>query len=69
MAKALLGYSVGTDPRILHRMTTENRLLRQRVADLEETVARLREENDALVAVASESFDEAVARDESLART
>ena len=69
MAKALLGYSVGTDPRLIHRLTTENRLLRQRVADLAETVTRLQEENDALVAVASESFDQAVARDGSLART
>jgi hypothetical protein len=69
MAKALLGYSVGTDPRLVHRLTAENRILRQRVADLEETVTHLREENDALVAVASESFDEAVARDDSLART
>jgi hypothetical protein len=69
MAKALLGYSVGTDPRLIHRLTRENRILRQRVADLEDTVTRLKDENDALVAVASESFDQAVARDDSLART
>jgi hypothetical protein len=69
MAKALLGYSVGTDPRLIHRLTTENRILRQRVADLENAIVRLQEENDALVAVASESFDQAVARDDSLART
>ena len=36
MAKALLGYSVGTDPRVVYRLTAENRILRQRVADLEE---------------------------------
>lgn len=69
MAKALLGYSVGSDPRLFHRLTSENRLLRQRVTDLEETVARLQKENDTLAALASESIDQAVARDDSLART
>jgi hypothetical protein len=70
MAKALLGYSIGTtDPRVVDRLTSENRALRQRVADLESIVLRLHEENDALAAVASESVDHAVARDGSLART
>jgi hypothetical protein len=69
MAKALLGYSVGSDPRLIDRLTSENRLLRQRVADLENRVRRLQEENDTLVAVASESFDQVVSRDDSLART
>ncbi len=69
MAKALLGYSVGTDPRVVYRLTTENRILRQRVADLEEMTLRLQNENDALAALATESVDEAVARDDSLART
>ncbi len=69
MAKALLGYSIGSDPRVAYRLTTENRLLRQRVADLEAAVLRLQRENDALAALATESVDEAVARDDSLART
>jgi hypothetical protein len=46
MAKALLGHLAGTDPRV----TRETWLLRQRVADLEAEVARLKSENDALVA-------------------
>jgi uncharacterized small protein (DUF1192 family) len=46
MAKALLGHLAGTDPRV----TRETWLLRQRVADLEAEVARLKAENDALVA-------------------
>jgi hypothetical protein len=69
MAKALLGYSVGTDPRVVSRLTTENRILRQRVADLEDMTLRLQTENDALAALATEAVDEAVARDEHLART
>jgi hypothetical protein len=69
MAKALLGYSIDTDPRVVNRLARENRSLRQRVADLEHTVHRLQAENDALAAVASESVDQAVARDGSLART
>ena len=68
MAKALLGYSVGTDPRVVYRLTAENRILRQRVADLEDVVLQLQRENDALAAVASESVDQA-AREGSLART
>jgi cell division protein FtsB len=69
MAKALLGYSIDTDPRVVNRLARENRSLRQRVADLERTVHRLKAENDALAAVATESVDQAVARDGSLART
>jgi hypothetical protein len=69
MAKALLGYSVGTDPRVVYRLSSENRILRQRVTDLEEMTLRLQTENDALAALAAESVDEAVARDDSLART
>ena len=69
MAKALLGYSTGTDPRVVHRLALENRVLRQRVADLEDMVLRLQTENDALAAVAAETVDEAVARDDSLAHT
>jgi uncharacterized small protein (DUF1192 family) len=46
MAKALLGHLAGTDP----RATRETWLLRQRVADLEAEVARLKAENDELVA-------------------
>jgi hypothetical protein len=69
MAKALLGYSIGTDPREAQRLTGENRMLRRRVADLERVVLRLQQENDALAAVASESVDHAVARDGSLAHS
>jgi hypothetical protein len=52
MAKALLGH-MGTDPRIVTRLASENRLLRQRVTDLEDHVIRLQAENDALAAVSS----------------
>jgi hypothetical protein len=70
MAKALLGYSIGTiDPRVVNRLAGENRILRQRVADLEDIVLRLQQENDALAEVATESVDQAVARNGSLART
>lgn len=48
MAKALLGFATATDPRVLTRLASQNRLLRQRVADLEEIVLRLQRENDAL---------------------
>ncbi len=65
MAKALLGYSIGTDPRVVNSLARENHLLRQRVLDLEDTVLRLKTENDALAALATE----AVARDGSLAHT
>jgi hypothetical protein len=68
MAKALLG-ATGSDPRVMHRMALENRILRQRVGDLEDLVGRLQVENDALAAVAAETMDSAVARDGSLAHT
>ena len=53
MAKALVGYMNGTDPRVVARLTGENRRLRQRVADLEAHVMRLQAENDALAASVS----------------
>ena len=53
MAKALVGYMSATDPRVADRMTSENRRLRQRVADLEAHVMRLQAENDALAASVS----------------
>ena len=46
MAKALLGYVGGTDPRLLE----EARRLRMRVRDLEAQVVRLQDENDSLSA-------------------
>jgi hypothetical protein len=48
MAKALLGYVGGPDPRLLAEM----RRLQQRVQDLESELSRVRAENDALSAVA-----------------
>jgi hypothetical protein len=53
MAKALVGYMSTTDPRVVDRITSENRRLRQRVADLEAHVMRLQAENDALAATLS----------------
>ncbi len=44
MAKALLGYVGGTDPRLLAEM----RRLQQRVQDLESELVRIQAENDAL---------------------
>lgn len=55
MAKALLGYMSTSDPRVLARLTAENRQLRQRVADLEAQLLRLQSENDTLAAAAHES--------------
>lgn len=49
MAKALLGYVGGPDPRLLAEM----RRLQQRVQDLESELLRMQAENDALTAVAS----------------
>ena len=46
MAKALLGYVGGTDPRLLE----EARRLRTRVRDLEAQLVRLQDENDSLAA-------------------
>ncbi len=50
MAKALIGYVGTQDPRVTSRLVTENRQLRQQVADLRELVLRLQQENDALTA-------------------
>ena len=68
MAKALLGYSTGPDLRGVNRLASENRRLRQRVADLEDIVLRLHKENDALAELVTDSVDEAVQRDGSMAR-
>ncbi|WP_310962838.1 hypothetical protein [Nocardioides terrisoli] len=55
MAKAILGYSVGSDPRNTMRLASENRHLRERVADLEAVLVRLQAENEALSALASDA--------------
>jgi hypothetical protein len=55
MAKALLGYMSGSDPRVTAQLTAENRRLRQRVADLEAHMLRLQAENDALAAAVHDS--------------
>jgi hypothetical protein len=60
MAKALLGYMGGTDPRVTARLARENNLLRQRIADLEAAALRLQRENDALASMTTESADEEV---------
>ncbi|GGU43392.1 MULTISPECIES: hypothetical protein [Streptomyces] len=51
MAKALLGYVGGSDPRLLAEM----RRLQQRVQDLESELVRIQSENDALNAAAAHS--------------
>ncbi|KAF4409097.1 MULTISPECIES: hypothetical protein [Streptomyces] len=48
MAKALLGYVGGSDPRLLAEM----RRLQQRVQDLESELVRMQAEKDALTAAA-----------------
>jgi hypothetical protein len=48
MAKALLGYVGGSDPRVLAEM----RRLQQRVQDLESELVRIQAQNDALSAAA-----------------
>lgn len=53
MAKALVGYMNTTDPRVVAHLVSENRRLRQQVADLEAHVLRLQAENDALAASVS----------------
>jgi hypothetical protein len=52
MAKALLGYVGGTDPRLIAEM----RRLQQRVQDLESELVRIQAENDALVSSREESL-------------
>jgi hypothetical protein len=58
MAKAILGYMSATDPRTTNRLATENRLLRQRVSDLEAAVVRLQKENDALAVLVTEHAED-----------
>ncbi|MEU0127422.1 MULTISPECIES: hypothetical protein [unclassified Streptomyces] len=48
MAKALLGYVGGSDPRLLAEM----RRLQKRVQDLESELVRIQDENDVLNAAA-----------------
>ncbi|MGY2875471.1 hypothetical protein ACVW00_002661 [Marmoricola sp. URHA0025 HA25] len=60
MAKALLGYMGGTDPRVTARLARENNLLRQRIADLEAVALRLQMENDTLASMTTASADEEV---------
>lgn len=54
MAKALLGYMSSDHQfparQMAARLATENRNLRERVADLEALIVRLTEENEALAA-------------------
>ncbi|BBB00442.1 hypothetical protein RVR_7505 [Actinacidiphila reveromycinica] len=50
MAKALLGYVGGPDPRLLSEM----RRLQQRVQDLESELIRMQAENDALTVASRE---------------
>ena len=50
MAKALLGYVGGPDPRLLAEM----RRLQQRVQDLESELVRIQAQNDALAAASHE---------------
>ena len=56
MAKALVGYMNTTDPRVVAHLASQNRRLRQRVADLEAHVLRLQAENDALAATVSDQL-------------
>ncbi|GAB3123320.1 hypothetical protein GCM10027160_43470 [Streptomyces calidiresistens] len=56
MAKALLGYVGGTDPRVLAEM----RRLQQRVQDLETQLVRVQAENDALAAARRDSVLEGI---------
>lgn len=56
MAKALLGY-LDSDLRTPAHLTVENSRLRVRVAELEDLVLRLSQENDALAAAQSASLD------------
>ncbi|AVH99530.1 MULTISPECIES: hypothetical protein [Streptomyces] len=56
MAKALLGYVGGSDPRLLAEM----RRLQQRVQDLESELVRIQSENDALAAAAAQHQGESL---------
>ncbi len=55
MAKALVGYIGGFDP----RRARETWQLRQRISDLETEVVRLKAENDALTAASRRSAPQA----------
>ncbi|WP_326652873.1 MULTISPECIES: hypothetical protein [unclassified Streptomyces] len=56
MAKALLGYVGGSDPRLLAEM----RRLQQRVQDLESELVRIQSENDALNAAVAQHPEESL---------
>ncbi|WP_369146757.1 hypothetical protein [Streptomyces sp. R44] len=56
MAKALLGYVGGSDPRLLAEM----RRLQQRVQDLESELVRIQSENDTLAAAAAQHKGESL---------
>ncbi len=56
MAKALIGY-LDSDQRLPARLSAENARLRLRVAELEELVARLSQENDVLAAESARALD------------
>ena len=56
MAKALIGY-LNSDQRLPARLSAENTRLRLRVAELEELVVRLSQENDALAAESARLLD------------
>jgi hypothetical protein len=56
MAKALIGY-LNSDLRTPSRLTVENARLRARVAELEDLVLRLSQENDALAAAQAATLD------------
>lgn len=61
MAKALLGYVSVGDPRVAARLATDNKMLRERVGELEATVVRLQSENDALAVLAAERHQDVLA--------
>lgn len=56
MAKALIGY-LNSDLRTPAHLTVENSRLRARVAELEDLVLRLSQENDALAAAQTATLD------------
>lgn len=56
MAKALIGY-MNSDLRTPAHLTVENSRLRARVAELEDLVLRLSQENDALAAAQTATLD------------
>lgn len=64
MAKALLGYMSGDQQhparQLAARLATENRALRERVADLEALIVRLTEENEVLASAGADALLEPV---------